>query len=218
VILTNNITRIIFITMDKSSYFMAFSGTRCVAWGPLAEVITRTKEQLGEDEQTLPLFFSDESGEQVDFDLRGTSDEAVARLSEHPLFAAQPEAKRSGPGRPKLGVVSREVSLLPRHWEWLEAQRGSVSVVLRALVEEASKRHGTAHVAYKARAAAGKFMWTIAGNLPDFEEASRALYAKDDARLHELVEAWPPDVRHHVLRLVDLASRGESSVTVGVGL
>ncbi|MFY0534142.1 DUF2239 family protein [Nannocystis pusilla] len=39
-----------------------------------------------------------------------------------PRLAAEEPPARTGPGRPKLGVVSREVSLLPRHWEWLERQ------------------------------------------------------------------------------------------------
>ena len=112
-----------------------------------------------------------------------------------------PEPKRAGPGRPKLGVTSREVSLLPRHWEWLEDQGTGVSAALRRLVDEARRREPEAARARRARDAAGCFMWAMAGNLPGFEEASRALYAGDEARLEGLVEGWPPDVRDHALRL-----------------
>jgi hypothetical protein len=128
-----------------------------------------------------------------------------------------PGATRIGPGRPKLGVVCREVSLLPRHWSWLEQHPGGASVALRKLVEDARKRgHGKerARVAWEA---AGKFMWVMAGNLSGFEEASRALYAKDQARLVSLIRDWPGDVRSHVERLVGESTRLETEVRDGTG-
>jgi hypothetical protein len=151
------------------------------------------------------LIFEDQTGKQVDFDFRGGGDEVLARLPSHPLFAAPqaPEKTPAGPGRPKLGVVSREVSLLPRHWEWLERRPGGVSATLRRLIEEAKKRGQGEERARMARDAAGRFMWAIAGNLPNFEEATRALFAGDRARLEELIRRWPKDIRTHLLRLAE---------------
>jgi len=103
-------------------------------------------------------------------------------------------------------VVSREVTLLPRHWEWLEAQKGGISATLRRLVDEARKQGAGGERAAKAWDAAGKFMWTMAGNRPGFEEASRALYAKDLPRLEALSKDWPDDVRAHLLRLAAVAA------------
>jgi hypothetical protein len=201
--------------MENMGSFMAFVGESCIASGELREVLTEASAWCSSHapEENV-LFFEDRTGQQVDFDLRGTTDEVLARLSSHPTFgasaAAEPDANKRGPGRPKLGVVSREVSLLPRHWEWLEAQRGGISVALRSLVDAARKRGLAPEDARRAREAAGKFMWSMAGNLPSFEEASRALYAKDDARLHRLTHDWPKDIRTHLHRLVAQATKLET--------
>lgn len=188
--------------------FTAFAGHTRIATGDVRETLRRTRAWLDREPDATVLFFEDATGAQVDFDLRGSADEVVERLATHPLFEAE-EPRRGGPGRPKLGVVSREVSLLPRHWEWLEAQRGGISVALRTLVEEARKRGQLRQLARKAREAAGRFMWTMAGDLPDFEEASRALYARDDARLRALAAQWPADVAAHLDHLLDEARRLE---------
>lgn len=127
------------------------------------------------------LGFSDRTGSQIDFDLRGVM------------------ADRTGPGRPKLGVVAREVTLLPRHWEWLREQPGGASGAIRRLIEEAS---GTPQAkARQARDAAGRFLTAIAGNLPGYEEATRALYSGDIEGFRERMENWPDDIRAHALHL-----------------
>ena len=114
-----------------------------------------------------------------------------------------PQRPKSGPGRPKLGVVSKEVTLLPRHWAWLEQQPQGISAALRRLVEEASKREPDRQRARLARDAASRFMWSMAGDRPNFEEASRALFAIDRARFDQLVRDWPADVREHLSRITE---------------
>ena len=134
------------------------------------------------------------------------SDEIVARL---PQPAPDPEiatdetaaAEPRGRGRPKLGVVAREVTLLPRHWEWLGAQPGGASVALRKLVDEARRANGDADRNRAARDAAYHFMSVMAGNLAGFEEASRALFADDRRRFVGLIAGWPDDIRDHVVKL-----------------
>jgi hypothetical protein len=170
--------------------YTAFVGDREVASGRVAAVLARALEHR--DGRKPLLLFDDLTGRQVDFDLRGTLDEVLARVEGR---------ERTGPGRPKLGVVSREVSLLPRHWDWLEAQPNGISAALRRLVDEARKRAPAAERARAARDAASRFMWAMAGNLPDFEEASRALFASDRERFEALTARWPKDVRSHVLRM-----------------
>ncbi len=191
--------------MDNAlTTFTAFAGHRLVASGDLAATLLATKAHLERGGDEAILIFDDRTGAQVDFDLRGTPQEVLDRLAAHPLVAPRvepPAPPRSGPGRPKLGVVCREVSLLPRHWEWLERQPQGISAALRRLVDEARKRDPEGDRARAARDAAGRFMWSIAGDLPGFVEASRALYAGDLERLDHLVRAWPPDVRAHLRRL-----------------
>ena len=190
--------------METKHTYTAFAGDRLVVSGDLRTMILRTKELLDDGENRPILIFEDQTGRQVDFDFRGTPDEVLARLASHPLFApSEPQdGARTGPGRPKLGVICREVSLLPRHWEWLSQQPGGASAALRRLVDERRKRGNGENSARIAREAAGKFMWAMAGNLPGFEEASRALYAGDQRRLEELIRDWPQDIREHLERLV----------------
>jgi uncharacterized protein len=197
--------------MQSERTFTAFAGNKRVASGDVKTMLLGAKKYLDRHESAAVLIFEDQTGRQIDFDFRGTPEEVIERLPAHPLFIPAEAPVRTGPGRPKLGVVGREVSLLPRHWEWLEAQPEGVSAALRRLVEEARKQGQNRHLARAARDAAGKFMWAMAGNLPDFEEASRALFAKDQARLEQLTRRWPKDIRDHVAKLVAEAARLESA-------
>jgi hypothetical protein len=190
--------------MQVARTYTAFAGERLIVSGALETMLLGVKERLDGGELRPVLIFEDQTGTQIDFDFSGTPDQVLARMAEHPLFASReagPKAQ-SGPGRPKLGVVCREVSLLPRHWEWLEAQPGGISGALRRLVEEARKRVPNQQRARQAREATSKFMWVMAGNLPGFEEASRALFAKDDQRVAKLARDWPADIRAHLARLI----------------
>jgi hypothetical protein len=178
---------------DEQKY-TAFSGDRLLASGSLRDVLCQVKARFDADEATPILIFDDLTGEQVDFDLRGTPDEVLRR--------AMPAPRPAGPGRPRLGVVSREVSLLPRQWEWLEAQPNGISAALRRLVDEARKRDPERERARIATEAASRFMTAMGGNLPHFEEASRALFARDASRVDQLTSEWPRDVHEHLMRLV----------------
>jgi hypothetical protein len=144
------------------------------------------------------LIFDDESGRQVDFDLRGSDREVLARLDGSESDDA---ASVRRPGRPKLGVVAREVTLLPRHWEGLAAQPGGASVALRKLVEAARVAKAGSVVVRRAQEAADRFMMAMAGNLPHYEEAARALYAGQQQRFVDLTASWPADLRAHARRL-----------------
>jgi uncharacterized protein len=182
--------------------FTAFEGQRRLAAGPIAEVALAIKGSTRPAASPIAIF-SDTTGRPIDLDLRGSNAEVLARLSAiSPVVTeeAGPSEPR-GRGRPKLGVVAREVTLLPRHWEWLAAQPGGASVALRKLVEEARKANGDRDRHRAARDAAYHFMSAMAGNLPNFEEAARALFADDRRRFTSLIAAWPADIRDHVVKL-----------------
>ena len=188
-------------TTDAQTTYAAFAGGTLIAAGTRHEIVSAIKHH---DDSIIDsiLIFDDASGKRVDFDLSGTLGAALERPVAEP---------KHGPGRPKLGVVGREVSLLPRHWEWLEEHPNGISAALRRLVDEARKREPGAQKARRMRAALSRFMWAMAGDLPNFEDATRALFAGNDAQLAELMTAWPPDVRAYVLRLASDASRAEQS-------
>ena len=189
---------------DRARIFTAFAGNRRIATGEIRTTLTAAKAHLDMDGSETVLVFEDETGAQIDFDWRGTIEDVLVRLSEHPAFIeVSSDEKRAGPGRPKLGVVSREVSLLPRHWQWLEAQSGGISAALRRLVDEARKAHPAREEANRLRDAMSRFMWAMAGNLPGFEEASRSLFADDSAAFSERIREWPVDVRDHLARLAE---------------
>ena len=179
--------------------FTAFAGLRRLASGPLPEVALAIKHAIGTTSEPIAVF-SDSSGRAVDIDLRGTDQDMVARLG-NPASIGPIDAAPRGRGRPKLGVVAREVTLLPRHWEWLNAQPGGASVALRRLVDEARRNSGDRDRLRAARDAAYHFMSAMAGNLPNFEEAARALFADDRQRFAGLIAAWPEDLRDHLVRL-----------------
>lgn len=174
----------------------AFRGPRWIASGPLPAVALAVKAVHDEDPSAPLLTFDDATGRVIDLDLRGTAEEVVARFGPGPAAAAP-----RGRGRPKLGVVAREVTLLPRHWEWLNAQPGGASVALRRLVEQA--RHADEGPARRraAQEAAYRFLSALAGDAPGYEEALRALFAGDGATFAAWLSPWPADVREHALRL-----------------
>src|SRR5690349_13947365 len=179
--------------MEEERTYTVFAANRLIASGPLATVLPRLKTWTHRNTAALPLIFDDQTGKQVDFDLRGSTEELLAR--------AMP-APSTGPGRPRLGVVSREVSLLPRHWEWLEEQPNGASGAIRRLVDDARKRNPGEQQARSAIEAAGRFLSAMAGNLPGYEEASRALYARNKKRFHQHTREWPRDIRLHAHHLV----------------
>ena len=120
-----------------------------------------------------------------------------------------------GPGRPKLGVVAREITLLPRHWEWLAQQAGGASVAIRKLVEEARRTGEDKDRIRQAQEAAYRFMSAMAGNRPHYEDAIRALFADDPAGFEKLIAEWPADVRDHALTLAERAFRREPQPRAG---
>lgn len=185
--------------MDTDDTHSAFAGHTRIASGPLADVALAVARHTAEPATpgTGPvLVFSDATGRQVDLDLRGTEGDIALRYG--------PASAPRGRGRPRLGVVAREVTLLPEHWDWLAAQPGGASVALRKLVHNARRVASDGDARRQARERAYAFMSAIGGDLPGFEEASRALFAGDATGLELRMAAWPPDVRGHVRQLAAL--------------
>lgn len=176
---------------DPQPTFTCFDGERLLVSGSLGEAALAAKTTL-EAGSVGPVLVFDGAGRVVDLDLRG--DEAV-------VFARHMPPAPRGRGRPKLGVVAREVTLLPRHWDWLAAQPGGASAALRRMVETARRQSGEADRIRQAREAAYRFVTAMAGDRPGYEDAIRALFAGDRPRLEALIAAWPVDLRDHALRL-----------------
>jgi hypothetical protein len=110
-----------------------------------------------------------------------------------------------GPGRPRLGVIGREVTLLPRHWEWLGAQPGGASAALRRLVDQARTGNAARDRVRLAQERCYRFLVATLGGAYDFEEATRALFAGDRKGFVQLSEQWPADARDHARKLADAA-------------
>jgi len=200
--------------MTQTSSYTAFDGDRRFAAGPLAEVALAAKDVTEGQRPHDVLVFDDATGRVVDLYLMGSAEEVAARYAPAPETergAATPgeedtpspgkPPKRRGRGRPKLGVVGREVTLLPRHWQWLGSQPGGASVTLRKLVERARKENARKDQMRRAREVAYNFMSALAGDRPGFEEATRALFAGDRPKFEAETEGWPTDVRAYALEL-----------------
>ena len=186
------------------SSYIAFEGTRKIIQGDLVQVAQAVKSVQDRGERSPVLIFEESTSELVALDLRGTIDEAIAKLSAFISFEKIPDSLEHAPvrpGRPKLGVVAREVTLLPRHWDWLNMQPGGASVALRKLVEEARKANVNRDKIRQAQEVTYRFCNAMAGNESYFEEAIRALFAGNSARFEEHTQTWPIDVRDHARKL-----------------
>lgn len=184
----------------RTSSCTAFEGGRQIGTGTFAEIAILVKKVMERGQRDRILIFDDFTGEQLDFDLRGAETEIAARLAQ-PADCPAPEVAPRRPGRPSLGVVAKEVTLLPRHWDWLGSQPGGASVALRKLVEEARKANAGRDRIRQGQEATYRFISAMAGNLPGFEEANRALFAGNGTKFVELTAEWPIDVRDHARRL-----------------
>jgi uncharacterized protein len=190
----------------------AFAGDQLIAAGPLRGVALTAWQARAAAPDTPVLIFDDAEQRQVEIDLRGSQAELVRRLAAAPddftppaATGPEPAVAMRGRGRPKLGVVAREVTLLPRHWAWLNAQPGGASVALRRLVEAARRDGGDDR--RRGQEAAYRFMHAIAGDAPGFEDAARALFAGDLGGFEDAIAAWPRDVREHATMLAARALR-----------
>jgi uncharacterized protein len=185
----------------------AFLGPQLVASGTLIKVAVTLRSRLKKRPNAIPLVFDDDTGNQVELDLRGAAAEVAARYTDKPL-SVQPTLSEERPattgrGRPRLGVVAREVTLLPEHWDWLALQPGGASVALRKLVHEAKQANIERDERRRTYERTYNVMVALAGNLPGFEEASRALFAGELDRLQRLANAWPVDIRNYIMRLAN---------------
>lgn len=187
-------------TNPKLTY-TAFENSRRLIQGPLEDVVLEVRRRSRENKEASILVFNDASGTTMDFDLSGSERDVLKRLQIFVTPAAETAPAPTGPGRPRLGVVAREVSLLPRHWEWLATQPGGASATIRRLVEDARKT-GTGASAIKAsQDRTYRFLAALAGNLPNYEEALRALYKRDESGFREHMKGWPTDLKSHALDL-----------------
>ena len=180
----------------------AFDGERRLASGPLIDVAMAIKAATAAGAEGPLLAFDDATGAVIDLDLRGARADVAARLA---AAAGGPPAPPRGRGRPSLGVVAREVTLAPRHWEWLATQPGGASAALRRLVEEARRASGPKDRERAGQEAAYRFMAAMAGDLPGFEEATRALFARDRLRFARYLAQWPGDVVAYATKLAEPA-------------
>jgi len=206
------------MSQSERASWIAFAGTHRVHSGVPAEVARAAKAAVNEGAQAVLVF--DDASRVVDIDYRGSDEDVIARLGlvgdastesngngkaeEASPYLESPAPR--GRGRPKLGVVAREVTLLPRHWDWLATQPGGASAAVRRLVDAARQSGAEKDRLRTAKETAYRFISAMAGNEQGFEEATRALFAGDDARFVAMSQSWPRDVREHARALARQAS------------
>lgn len=188
---------------ERVDGYTVFCGHHRIVSGALTTATRAAKHHHDARPDSRLVVYEDATGRVVELDLRGTEQEVLNRLAAHPLLSDRPKDElrppaRRGPGRPKLGVVSREVSLLPRHWEWLSSRSGGASAELRRLVHRAMQEDpGSAKVD-----AVHRFLWDMAGDFQNFEEVTRSLFARDWPTFKAGIAGWPEDVAQYVLERI----------------
>lgn len=205
------------LLLQVHDMIIAFDGDTRLASGPLADVARAVKASADAGSPGHLLVFDAGTSQPIELDLRGTIDDVLARLPSPPAPSSTPEVSdpqevgpapnpsRSGPGRPRLGVVAREITLLPRHWQWLSEQPGGASVTIRRLVEEARGVSTDRDRRRRAQESAYRFLTAMLGDHAGYEEATRALFAGDATRFAECASAWPKDLREHAVQLANAA-------------
>jgi hypothetical protein len=188
------------MSSSNPATYTTFDGHHRIASGSLQDNALAAKRSVEANAAGPVLTFDDHTGRLVDIDFRGSDADMLARLAQSTAptsTEAEPAAEARSRGRPRLGVVAREVTLLPRHWDWLASQPGGASVTLRKLVDEARRASAGQDGRRQAQERAYHFMSALAGDLPGFEEASRALFADDRPAFLQRTETWPADLRDH---------------------
>jgi len=186
---------------NETRTYVAFLGQDLVKEGPLAQVAVALKQRLAASPNETGLIFEGATGRQIDVDLRGSDEDLARRHGDSPQAGQSTETTPSKKrGRPKLGVVGREVTLLPKDWQWLDRQRGGASATLRRLVSQARKANSKQDLVRESQDRTNRFIAAIAGNLPGFEEATRALYAGSRERFVEETKSWPAGIRRITLK------------------
>lgn len=187
--------------METTNTYTAFEDHKIIAKGSLQEVVLKVKKRFDKHPESLMVIYSDATGKSMDFiNMQGSESDVLKRIVVYTMDTPTKEST-SGPGRPKLGVISREVSLLPRHWEWLATQSSGASATLRKLVDDAMKKSAGTHHIKSTQERTYLFMSVQAGNLKGYEEALRALYRKDKDTFTTHIKEWPSDVQKHALEL-----------------
>jgi hypothetical protein len=195
---------------EKIKHYTGFYGNRCIGAGVLEKVVRLAKPIVDRREATPVMIFDDDNGESLEVDYRGKIDDIIRRLNQYrageenePSDNAAAQVVKRGPGRPRLGVVAREVTLLPRHWQWLNRQPGGASVALRRLVDQARHAHRVLDAVRLSREAAYRFISVTAGNEVGFEEANRALFAGNREGFEKFSASWPTDIQNYALKLAE---------------
>lgn len=177
--------------MNTQNTYTAFSGHTLIAQAQLPDIALKLKH-LSETAENI-LIFNDQTGRQIDLDLSGSEQEIQQRYSE-------PEPAKKV-GRPKLGVISREITLQKKHWDWLDQQSASASAVIRKLIDKELNDPASESNIMLAKQATDRFMSAMLGNMPNYEEATRALYKGDQAVFLKLIKNYPLDPQKYICRL-----------------
>jgi hypothetical protein len=186
--------------MKSEFSYTAFGNGKLIVHGGLDEVVLKIKRWNDKNTTGSLLVFNDFTGKTMEFDLRGSEKDVLQRIE---MFLPQETVVAAGPGRPKLGVVTREVSLLPQHWEWLASQPEGASGALRKLVEGAKKNLVMKETVKQVQERTYKIMSILAGDFPQYEEALRSLYRKNEETFKQHIATWTPDIKDYVMKTAE---------------
>lgn len=169
--------------MSIANRYTAFRGDTRIITDSLFNVALALQKQS----EMNVLVFNDQTGQQIDLDLSGSEDDLKQRYTEVEYVKKV--------GRPKLGVISREITLQQKHWNWLDQQSSSASAVIRKLIDKELNDPSSESNIMLAKQAIDHFMLAMLGNMPNYEEATRALYQGNKSHFLALIHNYPKDLK-----------------------
>ena len=183
----------------ETKKYSAIQDQNLIVMGELPVVLKEIKLFLDQGGCEPVLIFDHTDGRQWDFNFQGTLEEVLSRA----IVPEDDNCNKPGPGRPRLGIVSREVTLLPRHWDWLEQQPGKASGTLRRLVEDAMKHPSDDFIIRQKQEALGRIISSVGGNLIGFEDFLRILHRKEWNKVEEVIKEWPLGIKKIITTILN---------------
>ena len=168
--------------------FSAYGPTSCIGQGELTDVALAAHRFLRTHPDQSALILQDSTCQIIDLDLSGDEALLERKANHYPIRSQAPVPDSKDP-------ITGEITLLPRHWQWLAEQGGNASATLRRLIDEARRdpKQKADNECRRRQQLTYRFCQALCGDFQGYEDALRALYAADKDSFKTHISTWPAD-------------------------